>query len=125
MLAMKVCHMRESALTSDATRRAVDPEGWLDTGDIAAVDADGFVYIKDRRASLSSTTSSADDLVKDIIIRGGENVSCALIRLYRQRLIGRSSRRTWRMRCTLTRPSQKRLRSACRTGCWARRSARS
>jgi len=31
-----------------ATRKAVDSEGWLDTGDIACVDADGFVYIKDR-----------------------------------------------------------------------------
>lgn len=117
--------MRELALTPDATRRAVDPEGWLDTGDIASVDADGFVYIKDRRMLLTNTMNSADDSVKDIIIRGGENVSCALIRMYRQRLTGRSSRRTWRMRCTHTRLSQKRLRSACRTGCWARKSARS
>ena len=35
-------------LISAATRKAVDSEGWLDTGDIACVDSDGFVYIKDR-----------------------------------------------------------------------------
>ncbi|KAK8849472.1 hypothetical protein IAR55_004805 [Kwoniella newhampshirensis] len=44
----------------DATRRAVDDEGWLDTGDAGCVDEDGFLYIKDR--------------LKDIIIRGGENI---------------------------------------------------
>ncbi|RXK37731.1 hypothetical protein M231_04980 [Tremella mesenterica] len=32
----------------EATRKAIDEEGWLDTGDGASVDAEGFVYIKDR-----------------------------------------------------------------------------
>ena len=35
-------------------------EGWLKTGDLGHVDADGFLYITDRK--------------KDMIIRGGENV---------------------------------------------------
>jgi long-chain acyl-CoA synthetase len=35
-------------------------KGWLHTGDIARIDADGFIYIVDR--------------AKDVIIRGGENV---------------------------------------------------
>jgi long-chain acyl-CoA synthetase len=35
--------------------------GWLHTGDIGHMDADGYFYITDRK--------------KDIIIRGGENVS--------------------------------------------------
>lgn len=43
----------------DATRDALR-EGWFHTGDIAEVDEDGFVYIKDRS--------------KDMIISGGENV---------------------------------------------------
>jgi acyl-CoA synthetase (AMP-forming)/AMP-acid ligase II len=43
----------------DATRDSVR-DGWFHTGDIAEVDADGFVYIKDRS--------------KDMIISGGENV---------------------------------------------------
>ena len=37
--------------------------GWLNTGDVARIDADGFVYIVDR--------------AKDMVIRGGENVYCS------------------------------------------------
>ena len=35
-------------------------DGWFRTGDIARIDADGFVYIVDR--------------AKDMVLRGGENV---------------------------------------------------
>jgi long-chain acyl-CoA synthetase len=38
-------------------------DGWLHSGDIARIDADGFVSIVDRK--------------KDVVIRGGENVYCA------------------------------------------------
>jgi fatty-acyl-CoA synthase len=45
----------------DATARAVDEEGWLHTGDLAVMRADGYFSITGR--------------AKDMIIRGGENVS--------------------------------------------------
>jgi long-chain acyl-CoA synthetase len=45
-------------------------EGWLKTGDIGRLDADGFLYITDR--------------AKDMIIRGGENIYCVEIE---QRLV--------------------------------------
>ncbi|MGB8858603.1 MAG: class I adenylate-forming enzyme family protein [Ilumatobacteraceae bacterium] len=38
-------------------------DGWLNTGDIAMIDDDGFVYIVDR--------------AKDMVLRGGENVFCS------------------------------------------------
>jgi fatty-acyl-CoA synthase len=45
----------------DATRAAIDADGWLHTGDEASVDADGCVRITGR--------------IKDLIIRGGENIA--------------------------------------------------
>jgi fatty-acyl-CoA synthase len=44
----------------DATARAIDAAGWMHTGDLAVMDADGYVRIAGR--------------LKDMIIRGGENV---------------------------------------------------
>jgi fatty-acyl-CoA synthase len=43
-----------------ATATAIDPAGWMHTGDLAVMDADGYVRIVGR--------------IKDVIIRGGENV---------------------------------------------------
>jgi acyl-CoA synthetase (AMP-forming)/AMP-acid ligase II len=45
----------------EATRAAIDAEGWLHTGDEASLDADGCFRITGR--------------IKDIIIRGGENIA--------------------------------------------------
>jgi long-chain acyl-CoA synthetase len=43
-----------------ATKETIEPDGWLHTGDIATIDAAGYVRIVDRR--------------KDLIITGGYNV---------------------------------------------------
>ena len=44
----------------EATRSAIDEAGWMHTGDLATMDAEGYVRIVGR--------------LKDMIIRGGENV---------------------------------------------------
>jgi fatty-acyl-CoA synthase len=44
----------------EATHEAIDDAGWMHTGDLATADADGYVNIVGR--------------IKDMIIRGGENV---------------------------------------------------
>ena len=44
----------------ERTAEAVDPAGWMHTGDLATMDEDGYVRIVGR--------------IKDMIIRGGENV---------------------------------------------------
>jgi long-chain acyl-CoA synthetase len=46
----------------EATAEAIR-DGWLNTGDIARIDNDGFVFIVDR--------------AKDMVLRGGENVYCS------------------------------------------------
>lgn len=45
---------------SEATGRSIDGEGWMHSGDLATMDAEGYVKIVGR--------------IKDMIIRGGENV---------------------------------------------------
>jgi len=47
----------------EAATTASFRDGWFRSGDLGHVDADGFVYVVDR--------------VKDVVIRGGENVYCA------------------------------------------------
>lgn len=45
----------------EATAESIK-DGWLNTGDIARIDEDGFIFIVDR--------------AKDMVLRGGENVYC-------------------------------------------------
>ena len=53
--------MRGYLADADATRAALDPDGWLHTGDLGRKDDEGFVFVTGR--------------LKELIIKGGENIS--------------------------------------------------
>ena len=55
------CNMRCYLNKPDATAEVLQ-DGWLRTGDLGVIDADGVITILDRK--------------KNIIIRGGENIAC-------------------------------------------------
>jgi long-chain acyl-CoA synthetase len=50
----------------DDSRAAIDADGWLHTGDIAALDANGYISIRDRKKEI-------------IVLSGGKNVSPAAL----------------------------------------------
>ncbi len=57
-----ICNFKEYWNRPDATAAAFTADGYFRTGDIGYLDEDDYLFIVDRK--------------KDIIIRGGENISC-------------------------------------------------
>jgi non-ribosomal peptide synthetase component E (peptide arylation enzyme) len=60
--------------TDPALNEVFDADGWYRSGDVGVLDADGYLTITDR--------------LKDIIIRGGENISAAEVEEILQRIPG-------------------------------------
>ena len=55
-------NFREYHNLPEETEKALTPDGWFRSGDLGRMDEEDYVYVVDR--------------IKDLIIRGGENVSC-------------------------------------------------
>jgi len=56
ILTKGVTNLRGYYNRPDATQEAIDAEGWLHTGDIGEMDADGFITITDRKKDLIKTS---------------------------------------------------------------------
>ena len=57
-----ICNFNGYWNNTEATKAAIMADGYFRTGDLGYLDEDGYLFIVDRK--------------KDIIIRGGENISC-------------------------------------------------
>ena len=57
-----ICNFNGYWNNTEATKAAIMPDGFFRSGDLGYLDEDGYLFIVDRK--------------KDIIIRGGENISC-------------------------------------------------
>ena len=60
ILTRSACVMKGYYKMPEATAAAIDPDGWLHTGDLGEVDKNGYFKVTGR--------------IKDMIIRGGENI---------------------------------------------------
>jgi fatty-acyl-CoA synthase len=66
--------MKGYYMMPDATAAAIDADGWLHSGDLGTMDAEGYLRISGR--------------LKDIIIRGGENIAPMEIEEFLRRMPG-------------------------------------
>ncbi len=65
----------------EATAEVLDAEGWLKTGDVAIIDAEGFVHIVDRKKDLIivSGFNVYPNEIEDVVMAHPQVASCAAI----------------------------------------------
>ncbi|KAF9009086.1 hypothetical protein BDQ17DRAFT_1236553 [Cyathus striatus] len=87
--------MKEYWRDPEATDKVLTKDGWFKSGDLGLLDEEGFLYIRDRskRDWHFNWSDVVLSTVKDIIIRGGENIDSVSIEnaLYADERIGEAA----------------------------------
>lgn len=87
--------MRGYYKNEELTRKTIDPDGWLHTGDLGVLDEDGWLYLKGRKKNVIVLETGKNvypeevewelgrsPLIEDILVKGGHRKGAEIIQAF-------------------------------------------